>query len=62
MTNLEFHLKRMLVSLESLLKQAEGLPYEEFLRGHLIAAQVEVQRQLTNELGRQLKSGAPEGV
>jgi hypothetical protein len=54
MTNLEFHLKRMLVSLESLLKQAEGLPYEEHITGHLVSVQVEVQRQLQNELGRQL--------
>ncbi len=53
MTNLEFHLKRMLVSLGSLLKQAEGLPYERHIRGNLISAQVEVQRQLQNELHRQ---------
>jgi hypothetical protein len=62
MTNLEFHLKRMLVSTESLLKQTQGVPYEEFLRGHLTSVKVEVQRQLTNELARQLKSGTPEGV
>jgi len=58
MTNLEFHLKRMLVSVESLIKQTEGVPHEKFLRGHLVSVQVEVRRQLENELARQNQEGA----
>jgi hypothetical protein len=53
MTNLEFHLKRMLVSVESLLKQTNGVPFEEYLRSHLVPVQCELERQLKCELARQ---------
>jgi hypothetical protein len=53
MTNLEFHLKRMLVSVEHLLKQTDGVPFEEYLRSHLVPVQCELERQLGNELVRQ---------
>jgi len=57
-TEREDHLKRMLVSVESLLGQAEGIPFETYLRSHLIPVQCELERQLKCELARQNQEGA----
>ena len=53
MTDLESRLKGMLSEVDHLLGQAQGMPYEVYLRSHLVPVQCELERQLGNELARQ---------
>jgi hypothetical protein len=47
-------LEQMLASVRVLIEQAEGNPWGEYLRRHLVPVEVELERQL--------KSAPPEGV
>jgi len=46
-------LVEMLSGVKVLLEQAQGMPYEAYLRSHLVPVQCELERQLGNELARQ---------